>query len=109
MGAWHPLLNLSGCPGTRGTRSNKGPVSLKQASIWISFLISSDLGRENEREHLSQGQPNQNSVLTGAWASLKEVFCTHLEILSIPPRRCHQKSRMSLEIYGLKALASHNV
>ena len=25
-GAWHPLLNLSGCLGTRGTRSNDGPA-----------------------------------------------------------------------------------
>ena len=79
-------------------------LSLKQALIWISFLISSDLDRENEREHLCQDQLDQNSMLTGAWASLMEVFCTRLEILSIPPRRCHQKSRMSLEIYGLKAL-----
>ena len=34
MGARHPLPNLSGCSGTRGTRSNKGPVHLCLALIF---------------------------------------------------------------------------
>ena len=29
MGAWHPLSNLNGCPGTHGTRSNEGTGCIK--------------------------------------------------------------------------------
>ena len=32
-GAWHPLPNLNGCLGTRGTRSNKGPAIEKPYKI----------------------------------------------------------------------------
>ena len=35
-GAWHPLPNLNGCLGTRGTRSNDGPVYKKFNGPFVS-------------------------------------------------------------------------
>ena len=37
-GAWHPLTNLSGCLGTRGTRSNDGPA--KSRVTYKNFALA---------------------------------------------------------------------
>ena len=52
-GAWHPLLNLSGCLGTRGTRSNDGPDLLKlmqeSSMVSLSWFI-----KKNEKLNLGK-------------------------------------------------------
>ena len=40
MGAWHPLFNLNGCPGTRGIRSNDAPVKVIKKQMYLLYVIA---------------------------------------------------------------------